>query len=167
MSDDAGKVVQCADCGIPLNEGTARCFTVCDACWDRHHKRAPAPDAHVRERVCTCGSVGHPRKCDYHGPTFYEWHVAGLALNAAVGYDEMNREEIYAAIDRYDDAVLEVLKAERARARAEAVAQERERVEEAVAVLCASLQHVIDLEDEANPVPKQPRLHPDDDEAGG
>ena len=26
---------KCADCDIPLHQGTAKCFTVCDACWDK------------------------------------------------------------------------------------------------------------------------------------
>jgi hypothetical protein len=30
---------KCADCGAPMNEGEAKCFTVCDKCWDKHYKR--------------------------------------------------------------------------------------------------------------------------------
>jgi len=26
----------CADCGAEMNEGEAKCFTVCDPCWDAH-----------------------------------------------------------------------------------------------------------------------------------
>ena len=28
---------RCADCGAALNEGEAKTFTVCDACWDKHY----------------------------------------------------------------------------------------------------------------------------------
>lgn len=34
---DAPRVPQdaeCAECGAPLKAGEAKCFTVCDACWD-------------------------------------------------------------------------------------------------------------------------------------
>ena len=29
---------RCDDCGCGLNEGEAKTFTVCDACWDKHYK---------------------------------------------------------------------------------------------------------------------------------
>lgn len=32
---DANDLMKCRDCGTVLNEGTAKVFTVCDACWDR------------------------------------------------------------------------------------------------------------------------------------
>lgn len=38
----AGEGPRCADCGTPLNEGEAKTFTVCDACWDRQYGKAPA-----------------------------------------------------------------------------------------------------------------------------
>lgn len=38
-SASAGK---CADCGAALNEGEAKTFTCCDACWDKTYRRAPA-----------------------------------------------------------------------------------------------------------------------------
>lgn len=27
----------CDDCGTKLNEGEAKCFTVCDICWRAHY----------------------------------------------------------------------------------------------------------------------------------
>jgi hypothetical protein len=30
---------KCKDCGIELNEGEGKTFTVCDDCWDRHYHK--------------------------------------------------------------------------------------------------------------------------------
>ena len=27
----------CADCGSLMNDGEAKCFTVCDTCWNKHY----------------------------------------------------------------------------------------------------------------------------------
>ena len=39
----------CADCGASLNAGEALTFTVCDACWDKAHPKAPAPNRYWLE----------------------------------------------------------------------------------------------------------------------
>lgn len=55
----------CADCGVSLNAGEAKCFTVCDACWDKAHK--PAPPA-VQRPVCSEGfycTGKNEHRCDY------------------------------------------------------------------------------------------------------
>lgn len=33
----------CADCGVSLNEGEAKCFTVCDDCWRKAYPPPPEP----------------------------------------------------------------------------------------------------------------------------
>lgn len=46
MTDTPAPTPRCDDCGAPLNEGTAKTFTVCDRCWDRHYaKHRTAADA--------------------------------------------------------------------------------------------------------------------------
>ena len=32
------KTEYCTDCGAELNEGEAKTFSVCDACWDKHYR---------------------------------------------------------------------------------------------------------------------------------
>ena len=32
------KEYECADCGAAMNEGEAKTFTCCDACWDKKYK---------------------------------------------------------------------------------------------------------------------------------
>jgi hypothetical protein len=53
----------CDDCGTMRTKaegGTT--FTVCDACWQKHYRRTPAPPASGEERVSClcCGHVGEP-----------------------------------------------------------------------------------------------------------
>jgi hypothetical protein len=40
---------KCAECGVELHPGTAKCFTVCDAFWDKaiELRRAAREAAHV------------------------------------------------------------------------------------------------------------------------
>lgn len=50
---EEGRIYPCADCGTLRTKaegGTT--FTVCDACWDKHHAHEPAPDA--ERDVCAC-----------------------------------------------------------------------------------------------------------------
>ena len=35
---------KCADCGTEMNEGEAKTFTVCDACFDKHYKKIVNPN---------------------------------------------------------------------------------------------------------------------------
>lgn len=42
MSERLTEDRACVDCGASLNAGEARTFTVCDACWDKAHSKAPA-----------------------------------------------------------------------------------------------------------------------------
>lgn len=37
---EVAKPEKCADCGIDLNDGTAKTFTVCDACWEKAYPPA-------------------------------------------------------------------------------------------------------------------------------
>jgi len=49
---------KCADCGAPLNEGEAKTFTVCDACWEKTYgHRRGLPEAARRWRCTDCGLI--------------------------------------------------------------------------------------------------------------
>lgn len=50
-SPDA-ETTQCAVCGCALHPGTARVFTVCDNCWDKHYA------AMAKRKRCTHGVFG-------------------------------------------------------------------------------------------------------------
>lgn len=52
---------KCADCGDPLNEGEAKCFTVCDACWEKVYPRRAVPsDIDNGNIYVFCDFVGVP-----------------------------------------------------------------------------------------------------------
>ncbi len=45
MKSPESLAAKCADCGTGLNEGEAKCFTVCDACWDKAYPSKPTSEA--------------------------------------------------------------------------------------------------------------------------
>jgi len=47
--------MKCSDCGAPMNEGEAKTFTVCDACWDKAHPARLASDSNDLLACPFCG----------------------------------------------------------------------------------------------------------------
>ncbi|HEY6022431.1 MAG TPA: hypothetical protein VIY48_21990 [Candidatus Paceibacterota bacterium] len=78
MTDHAGEwgaPTLCADCSTPLAEGEAKCFTVCESCWDKHYSelsRTLRATEHMDAARKGIPADGNLHRCYCGVPVFFD-----------------------------------------------------------------------------------------------
>lgn len=96
---DESKPAACVDCGAQLNAGEAKCFTVCDACWDTHYAPTPAEPAALPEGWRVEGREAWRILVQGYGETKGPTRLVEAFLNDE-GYVEMSDMPVPAAVLR-------------------------------------------------------------------